>query len=847
MVKICSNTYPEEDSEIYKEYYTDFPYELAPFQKHAIQGLVEGNHVLVTAHTGSGKSTCFQFAAKYFVEKGKKVIYCSPIKSLSNQQFYEVSRKFPDISVGIITGDIRVNQDASVLIVTTEILHNILFLKKHKIMDESIPVPANLLSFDMDFDTELGCVIFDEFHYINNPDRGMVWENTIMMLPLHIQILMLSATLDAPNKIATWVENREQQENREKESSQESNKKQVYIASTTHRAVPLMHYSFITTNQGIFKAIKKDKELEKEINNNINKLQLIQNEKGEFNDITYHKIQKMLNLFENKQIYVKRSHVVNQVCKHMVENNLLPAICFVLNKKQLETLANEITIPLLEDDSKVGYILRRESEQILRKLPNYEEYLELPEYLNLVALMEKGIGLHHASMHSILKEMVELFLSKGYIKLLFCTETFALGVNFPIKTVLFTNMTKFDGSSNRVLQPHEYTQMSGRSGRKGLDKVGTVIHLNNLFSKVELTEYKQMMHGEPQKLVSKFKISYNLLLNLIDVGQTDLLEFCKGSMIQNDIDSQTKSIQIQMLELITEIENLAKISLQNPRTPIKTVQRYIECLEIKKTAVNKKRKEIDREIEQIIDTYKYITVDMNSIIKYNEKTKELEQINRQKYDAENYLKESIDIIIRFLEKDGFLINQSNQPNLYELTDRGKMATQLREVHCLSISKLIESGQIVKLSPKQLVSIFSCFANIRVNDEQKTILPNSKDIEVKHIIKEINKMYDEYIDFETETQSNTGCDYEIQYDLIDYMLDWCDCTTAHECKIILNRLENEKGIFLGEFVKAIMKINNICSEMEKIAENMGNIEFLNKLNEIPKMTQKFVATNQSLYV
>ena len=204
MVKICENTYSEQEETKYKEYFNGFPYSLAAFQKNSIQGLVDGNHVLVTAHTGSGKSTPFEFAVDYFVRKGKRIIYCSPVKSLSNQKFYNLTSKYPDISVGIITGDIKLNQEASLLIVTTEILHNTLFLKKQL---HPVTSNANMLSFEMDIDNELACVVFDEFHYLNDPDRGHVWENTIMMLPPQVQLLMLSATLDKPLKIGEWIEN----------------------------------------------------------------------------------------------------------------------------------------------------------------------------------------------------------------------------------------------------------------------------------------------------------------------------------------------------------------------------------------------------------------------------------------------------------------------------------------------------------------------------------------------------------------------------------------------------------------------------------------------------------------
>ena len=252
----------------------------------------------------------------------------------------------------------------------------------------------------------------------------------------------------------------------------------------------------------------------------------------------------MLKLFESKDIRVKRGHVLNNVTKYMVENEMLPALCFVLSRKQLEVCANEITTPLLEFDSKVPYIIDRECEDIIRKLPNYQEYLHLPEYINMVALLRKGIAIHHSGIMPILKEIVELLYAKGYIKLLFATETFSVGVNMPTKSVIFTDVNKFDGNNNRSLYAHEYTQMAGRAGRRNIDKIGSVIHLNNLFRNVDSMNYKKMMNGKPQTLVSKFKISYNLLLNLLDNNtenetgnnnNNNLVNFTSKSMVTGDL------------------------------------------------------------------------------------------------------------------------------------------------------------------------------------------------------------------------------------------------------------------------------------------------------------------------
>ena len=264
MVKICDiNNYSSENEEKYKEHFTKFPYELSIFQKHAIEGIIEGNHVLITAHTGSGKTLAGEFAIEHFVAKGKKVIYTGPIKSLINQKFYDFTKKYEHISFGILTGDVKTNPEADVLIVTAEILLNKLYQNNN--------ISKSATSFEMDFDNELACVIMDEVHYLNDKDRGFVWETTMMMLPQHVQMVMLSATIDKPEKFAQWCENIH------------PIPRQVYLTNTTHRVVPLTHYSFITATQGIFKSIK-DKSVHDEIKRIIDKPLVIQDAEGGFND-----------------------------------------------------------------------------------------------------------------------------------------------------------------------------------------------------------------------------------------------------------------------------------------------------------------------------------------------------------------------------------------------------------------------------------------------------------------------------------------------------------------------------------------------------------------------------------
>ena len=193
-----------------------------------------------------------------------------------------------------------------------------------------------------------------------------------------------------------------------------------------------------------------------------------------------------------------------------------------------------------------------------------------------------------------------------------------------------------------------------------------------------------------------------------------------------------------------------------------------------------------------------------------------------------------------MNEEGFLESTN-------LTLLGQIASQIREIHCLTFAKLFNDNKLDQLSSKQLVALFSCFTNLRVQDDFRDNNPDSDDETVNNIVDQVEKMYYEYKDKELKRNINTGFDYEMHYDLLNYVEKWCETESVEDCKLILQDLRINKGIFLGEFVKALLKINNISCEIEKIAELTGNIAFLSKLKEIPNMTMKYVVTNQSLYV
>jgi superfamily II RNA helicase len=837
MVKICNYNYPSENDSVYGEHFARFSYELSDFQKYAIEAIVDGHHSLITANTGSGKTLPAEFAIQHFTQMGKKVIYCSPIKALSNQKYYDFTQKYPHISFGILTGDIKTNPDASVLIMTTEILMNYLF--KNDGSESSKPT----LDFNIDINSELACVVFDEVHYINDPDRGKTWESCLIMLPSHVQLVMLSATIDNPAGFAKWVETG-------RHENVPPDAKTVYLSSTTHRIVPLTHYAFLTTIEGVFKGMK-DKELEKEIRDNTNTTLLLQDANNNFNEQTFKKIIKMRKIMDDKKIHMKRQHVLNSLALHLRDRDMLPAIAFVFSRKKVEQCASEITVPLLEDDSKVSYIVRRECEQIIRKLPNHHEYLQLPEYNFVVSLLEKGIGIHHSGMLPILREIVEFMISKKYIKLLFATESFAIGLDCPIRTAIFTSLIKFDGENERFLHSHEYSQMAGRAGRRSIDKFGYVIHVNNLFDTPILSDYKKIMCGKPQKLTSKFHISYQVILNLIKNGQTcEFHKFAEKSMVYDELTQSIESQKNRLSELSEKIQQKQAI-VHSLRTPYETCIHYAQLDETVKMLANKKRRETEREMQELEDEYSTIKADVQKVREYLQMQEEHRSEQSEIDFSEMFIMEQTHKITTILLNDGFIsIQNENNVIDYNFTDMGTIASGIAEIHPLIMASfIIKNNYLAEFSAKELVGLFSCFTDVNVAKDNEVSVPCTPNSFLRSKINELKYMYTSYQQKEIDADVRTGIKYDnpLMYDIIDYTIEWCDCTTEYQCKELIEKLQYNLDVSIGDFTKAMLKIATISRELMCVCETMNQNNLLHKLSEIEGMILKYITTCQSLYI
>ena len=488
-MKLCNETY---ENTKYNNVFAEFPFELSDFQKYSIEAILRGHNALVTAPTGCGKTLPANFAINHFTKNKKKVIYTSPIKALSNEKMMTLAEKNPGVSFGLLTGDKKFNPDADVLVMTTEILTNTLFKMKSK--------EKTVLDFDMDIENDLGMVIFDEIHYINDKYRGGVWEMAIMMLPESVRILGLSATIDKAKEFCDWIE---------------TLRGETWLCPATTRIVPLEHNALTFYPDSLIKKLKpKDQDTISSING---KPVTMRSEVIAFDEKDYHDRCKKMKIMENKN--VSETFVMNKAVEYLKNNDKLPALCYVFSRKKTHDLASKITIPLFETGSSIPHTIAKECKQIIiKKIPNHKEFTNTKEYRNMVKLLEKGIAVHHSGVISIFREVIEILIGKGYIKLLFATESCAIGLNMPTRSILFPSLRKYDGKSFRLIKSHEYAQMAGRAGRRGIDTRGYIYHLMNIVNKdfqINAAEYRAMLSGKPETLTSKLRISFGLLLKLI--------------------------------------------------------------------------------------------------------------------------------------------------------------------------------------------------------------------------------------------------------------------------------------------------------------------------------------------
>ena len=736
----------------------NFNFELDSFQKHAITSIQNNENVLITAHTGSGKTVPAIFGIADSLNKNKKIIYTSPIKSLSNQKLFELKKLFPD--VGILTGDIKFNPDAQCVIMTTEILRNILYQKESQYINIS----------------EVDKVIFDEIHYINDPDRGKVWEECLILLPKEIILIMLSATIDKAEEFVGWIG--------------DIKEKITNLIPTNKRVVPLEHYFY--QNDELIKIVNHEGKM-----------------------MNYDLIKKEYNVLSCFKM-------INVFVSYLQSHNMVPALFFIFSRKECEKLAKCVQKTLVSTEE-IGEITKIFDYE----LRNYKKiYEKSPQYHELLRLLKKGIAFHHSGLIPILKEVTEILFSKGLIKILFATETFAVGVNMPAKTVVFPRLTKYSNNNFRFLRTDEYLQMAGRAGRRGLDKFGNVIILPN----DELMEYnhlKQMITGKSPCISSKFRLSYQFLLKMISSENFELDSFMDKSLFNQD---NINDIELYQKEKDSLENNLILNLNQNDQTVIKDYIKEKELIQNLKG--NQRRKQQNR---------------LNSIkngISNFDKINTIYQDYQNKKERINKIKDNIIYLDTFVMEDSKKMIKYLQENKYldgmKLLIKGIISREISECNEIIIAEILDKKLLDDLELPEIVAILAAFIEEK-NNEITQIKQLDVSDKVKERLEQINYIATDFGDYEYNSNIEVGSDWNLYLSFIGPAYNWAKGDTIYE---IYSKFDN---IYEGNFIRNMLRISNILENIKNISEVIQNSILLKKLESINEVILRDQVTTESLYI
>jgi ATP-dependent RNA helicase HelY len=470
-----------------------YPFPLDEFQRDAIRTLIRGDSVMVAAPTGTGKTVVAEYGVYDAFKRTGRVLYTTPIKALSNQKFRDLRALYGD-EVGLLTGDVSENRDARVVVMTTEVLRNML-----------LQTP-----WDLDL---VDCIIFDEIHYLADQERGTTWEESIILCPEHIRLICLSATVSNAGEIAAWISRTH---------------RPIRLITHTVRAVPLSLYYFVDGK--LHETIDQHGELVRDFPHTGGELK---RQAGRSGPHGRRLAERATGDMEEPQ--------PREIIDALAAKEMLPAIYFLFSRNDCQTFAERLAV------MRPHLVNPVQGAQIEQTLASYLSALrpedrDLDQVQLIASLARKGIGFHHAGLLPVLKQLVEVLFSRGLMQVVFATDTLALGVNMPARSVIIGRMTKWDGRRRRVLTPNEFQQMAGRAGRRGMDAFGHVIVPYSPW--ISFRDTLAIATGPLDPVRSAFAVRYNTVLNLWDPPHGDRVR----NMLQQSLAQFQTSQRIRLLE-----------------------------------------------------------------------------------------------------------------------------------------------------------------------------------------------------------------------------------------------------------------------------------------------------------
>jgi superfamily II RNA helicase len=796
-------------------------YELDPFQKHAVLAMHAGDHVFVTAKTGSGKTFVGEYLIARMLAAGKRVFYTTPIKSLSNQKYHDLKKLFPEASVGILTGDIKMCPDAQVVVMTAEILRNLLF--KRGTATEGVGITA-AVSLE-----GVGGIVMDEVHYIQDPDRGHVWEETMILCASDrdLQLVMLSATMPSAAALAGWIAKLHQ--------------RRVHLLETTYRIVPLVHGMLTPcTDEGAHGY----------------RVMRLLNEKGEWNSSAYTGWLRDKKAIEDAAVLHKKAvdarrrdgyaggpiregkvrvedpiHKLRRTVTWLEATKQLPALFFTFSRKSCERFAGLVEGSLIDssDSAAARHIIDFH-------LSRHRDTLEKsPQYHTVRDLLLRGIAFHHSGLQPLLKEIVEIMFSRGYVKVLFATETFSVGLNMPTKTVVFFELEKFsDGGVKRLLRPDEYIQMAGRAGRRGLDKQGLVLY-EPLYEPVENYELMGLLTGALPALESRMRFHYDFILkHRLSGGRVPIAE-------QSYWAEQQKSARAG---LDTEIRAaIAGVTAKEAFVP-GSAHAELEERDVLELAlvgtVNAKRRKAQVALNEWDDEHR--SANWANWRKAWVSLKEARAardrliVQAEAWDSRPLLE--LEPFEACLKEWGFL-DGSN-----EITDLGRCATEVNEGHLILMPFLAASGVMYHVPAVEIPCVLAAFLREgggKEEEEAATFGSQSNGLapETVAALHWCEKAAGDAVNVE---RTNKAIGPNGFWNLSRH---WVSIVAAWTSGLGVSEIARDFGIFEGNVQRGLLRVANLLEEWAAIATLRSDLVTLEKLNSLNFLRSEIVV--DSLYL
>ena len=799
----------------------NYPYALDPFQCTAVNAIHREENVLVCAKTGSGKTLVGEYQIEYSLRKGGRVFYTTPIKSLSNQKFYDLKHSLKGrATVGIMTGDIKFCPDADVIVMTTEILRNLLY--KMGTSTEHLGLTAGLSIQGLD------AVIFDECHYINDKDRGKVWEETMILLPQQVKMIMLSATLDSPSIFADWLSTLKG--------------RPTCLIETQYRIVPLTHNvvhdreetielrTILTPGIEVFQEraymqwLQGREAAEKEAADFKKKAKDLKGAKARASGDAHE------GPVAGKIRIASFKHRMNSLVGYLQQKEQLPALFFSLSRAKCEQYAAAVEHTLL--DSSDAAAVRHIIDFHLHRFPDLQH---LPQYHTIRTLLMRGIAFHHSGLLPLLKEIIEILFTKGYVKLLFATETFAVGLNMPTKTVVFLGVKKYDDATDsfRVLRTDEYIQMAGRAGRRGKDKEGTVIYFPDS-EPISTDEMRRMMCGGKARIESRMDFNYDFVLKTLHSGKHSWLQIIQDSYwYKQSIKAQDELIQ----DLVVAQDKLQQIQLTDIQQTVCMARQEIED-RLALPLAAKQRKETERRLAQWHTENDSAAMNRcwASYKRRQEILKDIRGIKESIESAKNAAFDTVKPRIEFLERINYLENipeDYTQLATSNMTLRGILATEINEAHPILLTELYLSKKCVELSSEQLCTLLTVFL-----EEPRT----------DYTVDSISELRTQY-NWIKQTgqqlkQQEGGLSQEEFWKVTAYWMEpiqsWIN---GESMAAICTRYEMHEG----NFIRALHKLSNIMDEWEGVATYCQDTDMIEKITGMRGRIIRDIAVSDSLYL